>query len=125
MDKEKIELGDTIISDTGIIAYVDKILPTKIRVWINGKKDYILDEQLHHWQFTNPIKENRIVSDYTFAVRFKQFLKWIPQEWWMSQPHYYEEFEYMKWVAESLLKYQTQTVCDEDEIKYLKKLNIL
>lgn len=125
MNKDKIELGDIIISDTGIIAYVDKILPSKIRIRINNQKDYILDEQLHHWQFANPIKENRIVSDYTFAVRFKQFLNWIPQEWWMSQPHYYEEFEYMKWVAESLLKYQTQTVCDENEIKYLKGLNLL
>lgn len=125
MNKEKIELGDIIISDTGIRAYVNRILPSKIRVYINNHKDYILDEQLHHWQFDNPIKENRIVNDYTFAVRFKQFLDWIPQDWWMSQPHYYEEFEYMKWIAESLLKYQSQTVCDKNEIEYLKRLNLL
>lgn len=125
MDKEKIELGDIIISDTGIRAYVDKILLSKIRVYINNQRDYILNEQLHHWQFDNPIKENRIVNDYTFAVRFKQFLDWIPQNWWMSQPHYYEEFEYMKGIAESLLKYQSQTVCDENEIEYLKRLDLL
>ena len=125
MDKEKIKPGDIIISDTGIRAYVNKILPSKIRVYINNQRDYILDEQLHHWQFDNPIKENRIVSDYTFAVRFKQFLDWIPKNWWMSQPHYYEEFEYMKLIAENLLKYQSQTVCDKDEIVYLKRLNLL
>lgn len=125
MNKEKIKVGDILESNEGIIAFVDKILPKKVRVWINRKRDYILDEQLQHWKYANPIKDNRIVSDYTFAVRFKQFLKWIPKEWWMSQPHYYEEFEYMKWVAESLLKYQTQTACDEYEIKYLKGLNLL
>ncbi len=73
----------------------------------------------------SPIKDNRIVSDYTFAVRFKQFLDWIPKEWWMSQPHYYEEFEYMQNVADRLLKYQVETVTNENEIKYLKSLNLL
>ena len=42
MIKEQLEIGDYIQSDLGNKAYVDKILPTKIRVWINGKKDYIL-----------------------------------------------------------------------------------
>ena len=125
MNKEQLKVGDYIQSDTGQFAFVDKILSTKVRVWINNQKDYILDEQLHHWSYGNPIKDNRIVSDYTFAVRFNQFLEWIPKEWWMSQPHYYEEFEYMKLVAESLLKYQSQTVCNKDEIEYLKRLNLL
>ena len=125
MDKEKIELGDTIISDAGIIAHVDRILQTKIRVWINNQKDYILDEQLHHWELANPIKNNRLVSGKTFAVRFKQFLEWIPKNWWMSQPHYYEEYEYMLHIANSLLKYQIETAKDEEEIDYLKRLNLL
>ena len=73
----------------------------------------------------NPIIDNRIVSSKTFAVRFKQFLEWIPEEWWMSQPHYYEEFHYMKNVADKLLKYQIETVTDENEIDYLKRLELL
>ncbi len=73
----------------------------------------------------NPIIDNRIVSSETFAVRFKQFLEWIPENWWKSQPHYYEEYEYMKYVAEQLLEYQIETVTNKEEINYLKSLNLL
>jgi hypothetical protein len=43
----------------------------------------------------------------------------------MSGPHILEEYEYMQNVADSLLKYQIQTVTDEEEINYLKRLNLL
>ena len=125
MNKEELKKGDYIQSDTGVNAFVDKILPTKIRVWINGKKDYILDEQLHHWSYGNSIIDNRIVDSKTFAVRFKQFLEWIPQSWVWSQPHYEEEYEYMQIIADHLLKYQIQTATDEEEINYLKRLELL
>jgi hypothetical protein len=125
MNKEQLKIGDYIQSDSGKFAYVDKILPTKIRVWIDDQKDYILDEQLHHWSYANPIKDNRIVDSYTFAVRFKQFLDWIPKNFYMSGPHILEEYEYMKDVADSLLKYQIQTVTEDSEINYLKRLNLL
>ena len=124
MIKEKLKKGDYIQSDTGIDAFVDKILPTKIRVWINDKKDYILDEQLHHWSYGNPIINNRIVNSKTFAVRFKQFLEWIPKEFYMSGPHILEEYEYMQIIADHLLKYQIQTATDEEEINYLKRLGL-
>ena len=125
MNKEELKKGDYIQSDTGVNAFVNKILPTKIRVWINDKKDYILDEQLYHWSYGNPIVDNRIVSSYTFAVRFKQFLEWIPKEFYMSGPHILEEYEYMLGVADRLLKYQIQTVESEGEINYLKRLKLL
>lgn len=125
MNKEQFKKGDYIQSDSGKLAYVDKILPTKIRVWIDGQKDYILDEQLHHWSYANPIKDNRIVDSYTFAVRFKQFLDWIPKEFYMSGPHILEEYEYMQAISDSLLKYQIQTAIDKSEINYLKNLNLL
>ena len=125
MNKGELKKGDYIQSDTGINAFVDKILPTKIRVWINGKKDYILDEQLHHWSYGNPIVNNRIVDSKTFAVRFKQFLEWIPKEFYMSGPHILEEYEYMQMIADDLLKYQIQTATDEEEINYLKRLELL
>lgn len=125
MNKEKIKYGDILESDTGTIAHVRKVIDSGIRVWINDEKDIILNEQLHHLKFANPIKDNRIVSSKTFAVRFKQFLKWIPKEWWMSQPHYYEEYEYLMYVAQHLLDYQIQTAEDEVEIDYLKRLELL
>jgi hypothetical protein len=125
MNKEQLKIGDYIQSDSGEFAYVDKILPTKVRVWIDDQKDYILDEQLHHWSYANPIKDNRIVDSKTFAVRFKQFLDWIPKEFYMSGPHILEEYEYMKDIADSLLKYQVQTVTEDSEINYLKRLNLL
>ena len=125
MNKEQLKVGDYLQSDTGQFAFVDKILSTKVRVWINNQKDYILDEQLHHWSYGNPIKDNRIVGSVTFAVRFKQFLDWIPEEFYMSGPHILEEYEYMKYMADHLLKYQIQTVKDESETNYLKQLNLL
>ena len=125
MNKIQLKKGDYIQSDFGKLAYVDKILPTKIRVWIDGQRDYILDEQLHHWSYANPIKDNRIVDSYTFAVRFKQFLDWIPENFYMSGPHILEEYEYMQAISDSLLKYQIQTVTDEHEINYLKRLDLL
>jgi hypothetical protein len=125
MNKEQFKKGDYIQSDSGKLAYVDKILPTKIRVWIDGQKDYILNEQLHHWSYANPIKDNRIVNSKTFAVRFKQFLDWIPKEFYMSGPHILEEYEYMQAVSDQLLKYQIQTAIDKSEVDYLKRLNLL
>lgn len=123
MKKEQLKVGDYIQSDSGGFAYVDKILPTKIRVWIDGQKDYILDEQLHHWSYANPIIDNRIVSSKTFAIRLKQFLHWIPKEFYLSGPHIEEEFEYLNTIADQLLNYQIQTVTDKEEIDYLKRLN--
>ena len=125
MNKEQLKIGDYLQSDSGKFAYVNKILPSKVRVFIDGKKDYILDDQLYHWSYANPIKDNRIVDSYTFAVRFKQFLDWIPEEFYMSGPHILEEYEYMQIIADSLLKYQIQTVTKDTEIDYLKRLNLL
>jgi hypothetical protein len=125
MIKEQLKKGDYIQSDSGKFAYVDKILPTKVRVWIDGQKDYILNEQLSHWSYANPIKDNRIILSKTFAIRFKQFLEWVPAYWITSQPHYIEEFEFMDKVADYLLNYQIQTVTDEEEINYLKRLKLL
>lgn len=125
MNKEQLKKGDYIQSDSGKFAYVDKILPTKVRVWIDSQKDYILDEQLYHWSYANPIIDNRIIDSKTFAVRFKQFLDWIPKEFYMSGPHILEEYEYMQIIADQLLKYQIQTVTKDSEINYLKRLNLL
>ena len=125
MTKEKIKVGDYLQSDNGKFAYVDKILYTKVRVWIDGKKAYILNDELEYWSYGNPIKDNRIVSSKTFAVRFKQFLDWIPKEFYMSGPHILEEYEYLRDISRMLLNYQIQTATNEKEINYLKRLNLL
>ena len=125
MNKEQLKKGDYLQSDDGKFAFVDKILKDRIRVWIGQEKHYLSDENLEFWSYANPIKDNRIVDSYTFAVRFKQILDWIPEKFYMSGPHILEEYEYMQIIADSLLKYQIQTVSDEEEINYLKRLNLL
>ena len=125
MNKENIKPGDILSTEDGKIAHVRKLTKHGVTVYINHERDIILDEQLHHWKLANPIIDNRLVSSYTFAVRFKQFLDWIPKNWVLSQPHYYEEYEYMKNVADRLIKYQIETVTNENEINYLKRLELL
>ena len=122
MKKEDIEPGDVLINNEGKTAYVTGICDTHIRVNIDYKRDVIMDNQLHHWELNNPIVENRIVDNMTFAVRFKEFLEWIPKDWIHSFPHRLEEYEYMTHVAKKLLKYQIKTVSNKDEINYLKYL---
>lgn len=121
MNKEQLKVGDYIQSNLGKFAYVDQILPTKVRIWINDQKDYILDEQLHHWSYANPIIDNRIVNSKTFAIRFKRFVENVK----VNDPCSEEEKEYLLNVSDQLLKYQLQTVTDEEEIIYLRKLNLL
>ena len=125
MTKKQLEIGDYIQSDSGQFASVNKIYKDKICVLIEGKKDYIPDSQLSHWTYANPIKDNRLVSSKTFAIRFKQFLEWIPEKWITSQIHYIEEYDYMLLIANQLLNYQIQTANNEEEIDYLKRLKLL
>lgn len=69
----------------------------------------------------NPIKENRLVNDQTFAIRFKRFIQQtdvcdLPGE---------EEKEYLLQVADKLINYQCVTVSDNVEREYLKRLNLI
>lgn len=67
----------------------------------------------------NPIKDNRIVSDTTFALRLKNFIEKVNV---YDQPSE-EEKEYLLMVAEKLLAYQIQTVRTKQEIEYFKNNN--
>ena len=125
MNKEQLKKGD-IIECCGITAYVvnpnfnDNYIKVNLgnicraRVLIN--KDW-----LSIWNFVSPIKDNRIVSNKTFAIRFRNFIKDVQ----VNDPASDEEKEYLLDVADQLLKYQIQTVTDESEINYLKSLNLL
>ena len=66
----------------------------------------------------NPIKDNRIVSDRTFARRFKSFLKDVEPNCAMGA----EELDYLKAVAEELLTYQLHT-CPEEEKSYHENID--
>lgn len=125
MNKEQLKKGD-IIECSGITAYVvdpnfnDNYVKVNLgntcraRVLIN--KDW-----LSIWNFVSPIKDNRIVSDETFAIRFKNFIKDVQ----VNDPASDEEKEYLLDIANRLLKYQIQTVTEDTEINYLKRLNLL
>lgn len=69
----------------------------------------------------NPIKDNRLVNDQTFAIRFKRFVEQtdvcdLPGE---------EEKEYLLQVANKLIDYQCVTVSNDYEKEYLKRLNLI
>lgn len=118
---KQLKVGDYIQSDLGDYAYVDKILPNKIRIWINKQRTYILNKDLKHWKYANPIKDNRIVSSITFAIRFKDFIENTNVNDAMSE----EEKEYLIRVADNLINYQIQTATNKEEIDYLKRLELL
>lgn len=63
----------------------------------------------------NIIKDNRIVSDKTFATRFLDFLKNVK----VNDPMSEEELEYLRRVANSLLLHQANTCTDRKELSYL------
>ena len=125
LNKEQLEPGDIIISNKGLKAFVRRIDKKCVKVYINRERCKIPFDELVDWNFANPIENNRLVSNYTFAVRFKQFLEWLPKNFIMSGPHILEEYEYMENVAKHLLKYQIQTVSEKNEIDYLKRLELL
>ena len=63
----------------------------------------------------NPIKDNRIVKDMTFAIRLLNFAKSVTPLDACSE----EERDSMINYAAELLKYQIETVRDASEKKYL------
>lgn len=65
----------------------------------------------------NPIKDNRIVSDTTFATRLNSFLKDIQVNDAMGE----EELEYLQRVAKQLLLYQANTSTEKSERDYLHR----
>lgn len=86
------------------------------------------DEEIEIYKHTatnhkdNPIKSNRLVSDKTFAVRFRSFVEEVR----VNDPMSEEEKEYLHHVAERLLKWQTKTVRkDTEEYKYLERLGLM
>ena len=69
----------------------------------------------------NPIIDNRIISNQTFAIRFRDFIKTTNVNDAISE----EEKEYLLRVAEDLLHYQIETATDESELRYLENIKHL
>ncbi len=69
---------------------------------------------------TNPIKDNRIVNDMTFAVRLYNFLQDTEVNDLMS----YEEREYLLRVTKALYDYQIETATQVGEVDYLKRVQL-
>lgn len=96
-------------------------------VLLNGEKSHLQEEverlgAIIHDRKDNPIKSNRIVSDKTFAVRFRSFVEEVKANDPMSE----EEKEYLHHVAERLLKWQTKTVHkDSEEYRYLERIGLM
>lgn len=68
----------------------------------------------------NPIKDNRIVNDMTFAPRLILFLEDTQVNDQMGE----EEKEYLLQVAKKLFLYQIDTATQIGEIDYLKRVNL-
>jgi len=125
MNKEQLKRGD-IIECNGITAYVvdPNFNNNYIKVNLGNTcraRVLINKDWLSIWNFVSPIKDNRIVSNETFAVRFRNFIKDVQ----VNDPASDDEKEYLLNVANQLLKYQIQTATDKSEIDYLKRLNLL
>ena len=70
--------------------------------------------------FENPIIDNRIVNDYTFALRLRNFISKVEVNDLPNE----EEKEYLLHVADKLLRYQKLSVMTKSEKEYLKQNNI-
>lgn len=68
----------------------------------------------------NPIIDNRIVNDTTFALRLKNFILNVEACDYPGE----EEKDYLLIVAGKLLKYQVETSTKEEEVDYLKRLGL-
>lgn len=68
----------------------------------------------------NPIIDNRIVSDKTFAVRLYNFVRGVQVNDMASE----EEQVYLQGVATRLLEYQIKTATTDDEKQYFKNLGL-
>ena len=69
----------------------------------------------------NPIKDNRIVNDTTFALRLKNFIEKVNV---CDQPSE-EEKDYLLMVADRLLRFQIGTATDSQELAYLVMNNVI
>lgn len=69
----------------------------------------------------SPIIDNRLINDYTFALRLKLFLEGTEVHDLPGK----EEKEYLLNVANKLIDWQKLTVLNNTEKEYLKRNNVI
>ena len=122
MKRNQIKRGDFIEKENLTAAVLDPNWKNLgVKVSIDGTKVLILNDWLDEWNVSNPIKNNRIVSDKTFAVRFKNFIEKAQ----IIDACAEDEKEYLLNIANRLLEYQISTAISNDEINYLKRLDLI
>ena len=75
---------------------------------------------IYHYK-NNPIKDGRLVDNYTFALRLKNFLKNVQ----VNDACMSDELEDLQRVANDLLDWQISTVTDQEEKNYLHRLGLI
>lgn len=119
--KYQIERGDIIENGELLAVVLDTNCKNNtIKVSIKGSKLLISKDWLNDWDIANPIKNNRLVSDKTFAIRLKNFVENVR----VNDPCSEDEQKYLLKIANRLLRYQIETVSDKEEINYLERLNL-
>lgn len=103
------------------MSWVTKLLQTKQVDAIEFSGGRLIHKSGKFPKDSNPIKDNRIVSDKTFAVRFRDFMENVETVDIMGE----EEKEYLLSVAKRLLKHQIKTVTEYEEIEYLKRIKLM
>lgn len=92
----------------------------ELPILMEDKKRYSFTDERLILQANNecPIIDGRIVSDKTFAIRFREFLEGIIPADCIG----YEELEYLKYVSKKLLDWQIKTATSEEELSYLENI---
>lgn len=123
MKKEQLKKGDNIICGELKAMVLDlNFKENYIKVLINNTARVLINKDwLNDWEFENPIRDNRIVSSRTFAIRLKEFIENTK----VADACSFDEKEYLLNVADNLLRYQIQTATTPGEIAYLKRLELL
>lgn len=80
-----------------------------------------LIETLKLENVNNPIIDNRVVNDYTFALRLKLFLENLEVNDLPGE----EEKEHLLSIANKLIDWQKLTVLNNTEKEYLKRNNVI
>jgi len=122
MKINKLNKGDIIVNNDLKATVIDPNWKGEmyVKVKIKNSKLLLSEHLLDNWNFENPIKDNRIVSDKTFAIRLRDFVKNTQ----VVDACSHDEKNYLLKVSEKLLRYQIETATDKEEIEYLKSLDL-
>jgi hypothetical protein len=122
MKKNKLNKGDIIINGDLKATVIDpNWKEVCVKVKIKNAQFLLTEHMLNNWKFSNPIINNRIISDKTFAIRLKNFI----EDTVVNDACSLDDKGYLLNVANRLLNYQIDTAADEGEIEYLKGLELL